>query len=136
MRFLAVDPGGRRMGLAVGDDVTGVASPLRVVPYTGVAKAAEQIRRLAAELAADVVVLGLPTDAEGRRTTACARTEALARALGELGVEVELQPEYLTSNEARRRARSAGVSERSPIDHIAAQVILEEALERRRRAGG
>ncbi len=124
------------MGLAVGDDESGVATAFRVVPYGGVALATPLIRDVVEEVAADAVVLGLPTDVEGRRTPACARTEALARALEAEGIRVELQPEYLTSNEARRRARSAGVRGGSPVDHLAAQVILEEFLDRRRRSRG
>ena len=57
--------------------------------------------------------------------------------LRELGMEVELQPEYLSTNEARRRASSAGLSRDQPVDHVAAQIILEDFLAirvRRRRS--
>jgi putative transcription antitermination factor YqgF len=116
------------MGLAIGDDISGVASPLRIVPYAGVAAAAELIRTVAEELAAELVVVGLPTDADGRRTPACARSEALAASLIRLGMPVELQSEFLTTNEARRRARALGLAARAPVDHLAAQVLLEEFL--------
>jgi len=39
-----------------------------------------------------------------------------------------LQGEFLTTNEARRRARAAGRSPRRPVDDIAAQILLEEHL--------
>lgn len=116
------------MGLAIGDDESGVASPLEIVPYTGVAAAAELLRAVAAEHGAEMVVIGLPTDADGRRTPACARSDALAAALERLGTPVQLQPELLTTNEARRRARDLGLAVRVPVDHLAAQVLLEEFL--------
>ncbi len=119
------------MGFAVGDDTTGVASPLEIVPYTGVDQAAQQIAAVASKVGAARVVLGLPTLEDGSRGPASRRTDRLAEALEALGVEVALQSEFLSTNEARRRARSAGRAPRQPVDDIAAQVILEEHLSSR-----
>ncbi|MCW8984126.1 MAG: Holliday junction resolvase RuvX [Thermoanaerobaculales bacterium] len=128
MRYLGVDPGGKRMGLAIGDDTTGVASPLEIVPYEGVDRAAQQIAALASKVGAARVVLGLPSLEDGSRGPASRRTERLAEALEALGVEVALQSEFLSTDEARRRARAAGRPPRQPVDDIAAQVLLEEHL--------
>jgi len=128
VRYLGIDPGGKRMGLALGNSGTGTASPLSVLPYGGVAEAARRIADIARHEGAGAIVLGLPTDVEGRETPACTRSRALAAALGELGWTVELQPEYLTSNEARRRARELGLTRGAPVDHLAAQILLEEFL--------
>lgn len=136
MRFLGVDPGGQRLGLAVADDATNAVTPIEVVRYGGVAAAAKVIAAAAATHRATRVVVGLPTSADGAETPACRRSHALAAALVELGFEVDLQPEYLTTDEARRRAREAGVPHGRPVDHIAAQVILEEYLAARRGAPG
>ena len=116
------------MGLAVGDDITGVASPLEIVPYAGVDRAAQQIANLASKIGAARVVLGLPTLEDGSRGPASRRTDRLAEALEALGVKVALQSEFLTTDEARRRARAAGRPSRQPVDDIAAQVLLEEYL--------
>jgi len=116
------------MGLAVGDDTTGVTSPLEIVPYAGVDRAALQIANLAAKVGAARVVLGLPTLEDGSRGPASRRTDRLAEALEALGVEVALQNEFLSTDEARRRARAAGRPPRQPVDDIAAQVLLEEHL--------
>ncbi len=116
------------MGLAIGDDTTGVTSPLDIVPYVGVDRAAQQLAELASKVGAERVVLGLPTLEDGSRGPASRRTDRLAEALEALGVEVALQSEFLSTDEARRRARAAGRSPRQPVDDIAAQVILEEHL--------
>ena len=116
------------MGLAVGDEVTGVASPLEIVPYEGVEHAAEKIAAIAQRIGAARVVLGLPTLEDGSRGPASRRSLRLAEALGSIGIEVRLQNEFLSTNEARRRARFAGRPSRKPVDDIAAQVILEEFL--------
>ena len=116
------------MGLALADDLTGVVSPLEVVGYRGARAAAVVIRRVAEDHGADRVVVGRPTGADGRPTPACRRSDALAREIASLGLAVDLQPEYLSTNEARRRARDAGWPPGSPVDHLAATVLLEEYL--------
>lgn len=132
MRFLGIDPGGKRLGLALGDDLTGFATPLEIVSYQGAEDAARRIREAMDEHGAETVVIGLPTAADGSQTPACARSHAVARALAELGVEAELQTEYLSTNEARRRARSSNRRPGLPVDDLAAQVILEEYLASRK----
>ena len=69
-----------------------------------------------------------PTDADGAETPACARSHALARTLSERGLAVSLQPEHLSSHEARRRARAIGRKRDRPVDDLAAAVILEDHL--------
>jgi len=128
MRFLGIDPGGKRLGLALGDDLTGFAIPLEVVSYQGSVHATRLIIEAMGEYGAEIVVIGLPTAADGSQTPACTRSLALAGALADLGVETALQPEFLTTNEARRRAKSSNRRSGQPVDDLAAQVILEEYL--------
>jgi RNase H-fold protein (predicted Holliday junction resolvase) len=54
--------------------------------------------------------------------------------VAEHGLEVVLQPELLSTREARRRAREAGLPPDRPVDHVAAQIILEDHLAARRRS--
>jgi len=126
MRALSIDPGAKRLGLAVGDDHSGIVTPLEVVPYRGCEKTVRAIAELLRRHAAEIVVIGLPTNADGEETPACARSHALERAFAEAGIDVALQPEFLSSNEARRRARIAGRKPGDPIDDLAACVILED----------
>ena len=116
------------MGLAVGNDQTGTASPLEVVPYDGVGAAARRIAETAERLGAVRIVLGLPTLADGSVGPAARRSERLAEELTRLGLVVVLQGEFLSTDEARRRAREIGRASRQAIDDLAAQVILEEYL--------
>ncbi len=116
------------MGLAVGDGGTGVVTPLGVERYAGAEEAAARIAEIARRRGAGAVVVGLPVLADGTRTGGCTRSEKLARAIAAHGFEVHLQPEYLTTDEARRRARERGRPPGEPVDDLAAQVILEEFL--------
>jgi putative Holliday junction resolvase len=128
MRILAVDPGGRRFGLALADGASGVSVPLEVQPYHGLVDAARRIAAMVADHRAELVVIGLPTSANGDETAACARSHALARELGTLGIAIVLQAEHLSSHEARQRARSSGRRPDLPVDDLAAQVIAEDYL--------
>jgi putative Holliday junction resolvase len=130
VRYLGVDPGSHKLGIAVGDDLSGLAIPVVVLSYEGVQRAAERIRDEAARLGASCVVVGCPVSATGEDTPACRRSDALIRQLESLGLRVERQSELLSTNEARRRARQAGLSGNRPVDHIAAQVLLEDFLSR------
>jgi len=116
------------MGLAVGDDETDVVSPHAVVKTHGVAAAAELIADAVRRVGADRVVVGVPARADGTLGPAARRSEVLAQSLRELGMEVALQPEYLSTNEARRRAQAIGRPRTRPVDDLAAQVILEDYL--------
>jgi putative Holliday junction resolvase len=128
VRYLGVDPGGKKVGLAVGDDQTGLVSPLEVAASRGTAAAASLIVDAAARVGAGLVVIGVPTLADGSSGPAARRSEVLADAVRQLGLEVVLQSEYLTTHEARRRARTAGRAGGKPVDDIAAQIILEDYL--------
>ena len=79
-------------------------------------------------------MIGLPTLEDGSAGPAARRSHALAEAVRELGIEVVFQGEFLTTDEAKRRARSIGRPPRAPVDDLAAQVILEEYLATKRRA--
>jgi putative Holliday junction resolvase len=128
MRYLGVDPGGKKMGLAVGDDQTGVVSPLEVVSYGGTTAGAQIIAETMIRVGAARAIIGLPALADGSLGPAARRTELLADAVRSLGIEVEVQPEYLSTHEARRRAREIGRPKNRPADDLAAQVILEDYL--------
>jgi putative transcription antitermination factor YqgF len=116
------------MGLAMADGNSGVVTPLEVVEHTGVRAAARTVLRFASKHRVDRIVVGLPCRADGTPTPACRRSEALVRELERLGADAVLQSEYLSTDEARRRARSAGLPSHQAVDHLAAQVILEEHL--------
>ncbi len=123
------------MGLAVGDDQTGVVSPLETVKSSGLADAARIIADTVVRIGAGKVVLGVPALADGSLGPAARRSKLLAEAVRKLGVEVDLQSEYLSTDEARRRARDIGRPRNRPVDDLAAQIILEDYLAGPTRSG-
>ena len=128
MRYLGVDPGGRRIGLALGDDATSVVVPLEVLVNNGLAAASRRVADRAREHDITIVVIGLPTSGDGTETPGCQRSHQFADAIKGHGLTAVLQPEHLTSVEARERARASGRPRQAPVDDLAAQIILEDYL--------
>ncbi|MSP22421.1 MAG: Holliday junction resolvase RuvX [Dehalococcoidia bacterium] len=128
MRWLGIDPGGARVGIAACDEEERVAVPLEVVPE---AAAFPAIRGIARREEASGIVIGLAVSLDGTE----GRQAAVARRLGErlareLGIPVEYEDERFTSA-AAERARGRG--SRDPRDDIAAALILQQFIDRRRR---
>ncbi len=131
MRWIGVDPGSRRVGLAISDPEERLAVTLEVVPANAAVPA---IRSIARREEAGGIVVGLPLrldDTEGDAARAARKFgERLARVTG---LPVEFEDEKLTSMEADRR--TAGTSRGSPNDDVAAAIVLQQFLDRRH-AGG
>lgn len=134
-RVLGVDPGKRRVGLAVSDDGPGtVALPLEVVERTGNDEAAAKSVALAvADLELGAVVMGLPLRLDGSEGTAARRVRRFAEALAEaLTLPVHFWDERMTTVAAESALRSMGVrgaKQRQVVDSTAATLILQSFLD-------
>ena len=143
MRILAVDPGTRRVGLALSDPTATIASPLATIEAEPAASLAERIALIAKEHEAERLVVGLPRNMDGTRGPAAIAAEALAAQLREASrLPVEMFDERLTSVAAERSMIAAGARRerrRQTVDQVAAtlllQAFLDRAHSRRRRAG-
>jgi putative Holliday junction resolvase len=131
-RLLAVDLGSKRIGLAISQGP--LALPLRTVPFTSDREAVAMIAAAAREEGATALVVGEPLRLDGSRGDAAARARAFAGKLARAsGLPCTLVDERLTSRAAEDRLRAAGVDPRrhpERVDQVAAQILLEEALQR------
>jgi putative Holliday junction resolvase len=126
VRYLALDVGDRRIGLAVGDDTHGLTRPLRTLVRRSVVKDLVEIERVAREEAVDALVIGLPLTLSGGEGHQAERVRRFATASEKLGLPVQLYDERHTSSEAEiRGARD--------IDAGAATILLEDFLAQRAR---
>ncbi len=137
MRFLALDVGEVRIGVAVCDALETAAFPLSTVTRVGRLKQdVATVAQLAAEQEADAVVVGLPLSLNGDAGPQAQRTQGFARALANcVTVPVVLWDESLSSVEADAQMIAMGFSRekrRAQIDRRAAAVILESYLAHRR----
>ncbi len=134
-RALALDLGDARIGVAISDDDRRLAVPLGTV-HTGAPADLKAIAAMVKEHEATVIVLGLPLSMSGERGPAAVKAEAFAGALRSvLSIPVELQDERLSTVEAERILRDAGVTgpeRRRVVDESAATVILQAWLDAHR----
>jgi putative Holliday junction resolvase len=130
--ILGIDPGERRVGLAVGDESTRFAHPLDVLDATAL-DPVERIAEIVRDLGVTRVVVGRPVGLSGRAGPAVARQSDFVRRLKErLDVRVDEFDERLTSVVAERALRAAGApapARRRVRDAVAAQVMLQGYLD-------
>lgn len=140
MRLLGIDFGERRIGLAISDDQARLATPLTTLERRDDRSAVRQIVELARREGVEGLVVGDPVGLDGRRGPAALRVDGFARRLeAASGLPCTRVAETLTSREAERRLAAAGVPRRrwpERVDQVAAQILLQEALDERRQAAG
>jgi putative holliday junction resolvase len=137
-RVLAVDPGSRRVGVAVSDPTGTIAQPLAAVPAEPAATLVERLAALAREHEAETLVVGLPRRMDGGLGPEAKAARALAQELRRAsGLAVALMDERLTSVAAERALLAGGASRarrRQLSDQVAATLILQSYLDARGRA--
>ena len=141
-RVLAIDPGSRRVGVAVSDPSGTIAQPLTVLAAGPEATLVQRLAAVAREQEASDLVVGLPRRLDGSLGPEAQAARALAEELRQAtGLAVTLVDERLTSAAAERALLSAGATRsrrRQLSDQVAATMILQSFLDsvRLRRARG
>ncbi|MCH8950088.1 MAG: Holliday junction resolvase RuvX [Chloroflexi bacterium] len=137
-RVLGLDVGERRIGVAISTPEGGLAVPLRVLERSEESADLRAIAELAVAENATTIVVGHPISLDGSRGAQARSVEAFARSLAETsGLAVELTDERFTSTEAKRGRNQSSRSQRArraPVDDLAAAIILQAYLDRRRHA--
>lgn len=140
MRYLAVDLGAKRTGLAVGDAATGLVTPVRVLEIAMSARRGEALLDAIAEAARDhlpdapdgAVVVGLPVNMDGTEGVPARLTREFGARLGQrTGHRVHFQDERLTSSEADWAMAGSGLTrkrKKARRDALAAGAILRDFL--------
>ena len=126
MRYLALDVGDRRIGLAVGDEAHGLVRPLGTLARRSTAADLAALRKIATGENVGGLVIGLPLTLRGEDGHQAMRVRRFAAACEALGLPVQLYDErHTTSEAALRGARD--------LDAGAATVLLEDFLKQRAR---
>ena len=138
IRRLGVDPGAKRIGLALADPDVSIAFPYQTLEANGPESAARAIaERIAAE-GVEEVVIGLPLQMDGTEGESARRARLLAARLGALtSVPLILWDERLSTVTAARALTHMGVSakkSRKKLDQSAAALILQSYLDSKRDA--
>ena len=133
MRYLGVDFGSRRIGLALSDPTGKIAFPLEVVPVAEPLKAVEAIAQIARDKEADEIVVGLPVNMNGTEGPSAAAARNFAgRLRKKTGLPVHLWDERLSTASAEWAMREGNLTQKKRaerVDKVAAQMILQQFLD-------
>lgn len=123
MRYLGIDYGSKRVGVAISDPDGSMAFPRLVMQNTRAL--VDDVVRLATEEGVETIVVGESVDYKGKDNPIMARAREFALAIGQRGFQTAFIPEHLTSREA---AHIQG--ENDLHDASAAAIILQSYLDR------
>ena len=135
LRYLGLDVGNRRVGVAVSDALGLTAQPLlTLVRKSNPREDLRSLARLARRFAVAGFVVGLPLHLSGEESPQARKTRAFAEELGELtGLPIHFEDERLTTREAHGLLYEAGQkrqTHRRVVDQVAATLILQGFLGR------
>ena len=133
-RILALDPGERRVGIAVSDATGIIAQGLDTFDRRMDGDLVAHLKRLAHEYDVTHIIVGNPISLSGREGEASALARRLADQIREgVGLPVELWDERLSSTEAHRVLAGSGAGKKA-VDRVAAVIILQGYLDAHPRA--
>jgi putative Holliday junction resolvase len=135
-RILAIDYGRKRIGLALSDELQMMAQPLFTMLRTNRRNDLRRLREICRKHGVARILMGHPVHITGEAgEMADEAAQFAARLQKELGIEVKLADERLTSWEAEQivaQQKSPSRRKKSSIDDVAAAVLLREYLGRKR----
>ena len=137
-RYLGLDVGTKRIGVAVSDELGLTAQPvLTLERKRNPRDDLRSLARLARRFGVAGIVVGHPLHLSGETSPRAEKTEAFAADLGTLtGLSIHLWDERLTTHEAHRILYEAGrerQQHRKVVDQVAAVLILQSFLDGRER---
>jgi putative holliday junction resolvase len=137
-RYLALDVGSKRIGIAVSDQLGVTAQPVLTLERRR--KTREDLRsiaRLARRFGVCGFVVGNPLHLSGEPSPRSVRTQAFAAQLGELsGLPIHMWDERLTTSEAHQILYEAGHARqdhRRVVDQVAATLILQSFIDEQKK---
>ena len=133
-RFLGVDAGDERIGLAVGDDEGRMAVPFAIITRKGRGAdwAARAVAIRARECGAEAVIVGLPLNIDGTFGPQAVKARSLGRKIAlAAGLRLEWWDERMSSfiSEQKQRELTKRGGRRRPVDDLAAAVILQSYID-------
>lgn len=136
-RFLGLDIGEVRIGVAISDELGMIASPVAMIPRKS--DVAAELRTLIAKYSPSRLIVGLPVGLSGREGPQAQATRAFAEVLaGDVGLPLEYYDERMSSSIAEAALISQGTrreKRKQQVDAMAAAIILQGYLDNQRWKG-
>ena len=132
MKILAVDPGEKRIGLAISDPTCTLARPLMVIQHEARARDAERIATIALEEGVGMILVGWALDAEGEVGYRARKARRLADAIRyNTDIPIKMWDESGTTQAAIQSRIDLGTSRKKRkghLDDLAASILLQDFL--------
>lgn len=126
---LAFDFGVKRIGVAIGNTLLGIAQPLETIATEVTERRFARIAQLIETWRPVLLIVGLPLHSDGTAHELTQLSQRFARRLtGRFNLKVIMQDERYSSETASAALREAGIAgskQKSMLDQIAAQQILQ-----------
>ena len=132
-RFLGIDYGSKRIGIAVSDPLRIIARGLQVIANSP--KTIDEIKRLVSEYDIEKIVVGMPFNLKGERGQKAEEVQSfIEKVKAEINIEVVEWDERFTSQDAHQTLRDMGAKKKQrqskeKIDEIASALILQGYLD-------
>jgi len=124
MRYLGIDYGTKKAGLAISDEIGKFAFPRKVLVND--ATFLEKVLDIIKEEQIEGVVIGESKDFKGKDNPVMEHVTSFTKELEGVGIKVSFEPEFMTSEQARKLQ-----GEHDKIDASAAALILQSFLDRK-----
>ncbi|MEN8240369.1 MAG: Holliday junction resolvase RuvX [Chloroflexota bacterium] len=133
MRILCIDPGDRRIGLAISDPTNTLARPYKVIRHVNRQADAAALVKAADEEQVELIVVGQATDFDGRPNLSGRKSRRLAGAIRTMTeIPVILWDESYSTRDAQRNQKELGSKKATLTRHMddrAAAIILQSYLD-------
>jgi putative holliday junction resolvase len=131
MRYLAIDYGAKRTGLAVADDAHAIASPLEVIDSHSLR--ISRIIEVIKSQQIDALVIGLPLNMDGTEGKQSKTVRQFAKEIKkQIDIPIHFQDERLSSFDAEQKLAALGLTRKKKkkhLDAVAAAAILQSFLD-------
>jgi putative Holliday junction resolvase len=133
MRILAIDPGTRRIGLALSDELGIIAQPLEFVAAEPLARVINRLREIIAEKDVKLLLVGMPRNMDGTYGPAAQKAREFVAAITEpVAIPIKFWDERLTTAQANRVLIQGNVrreQRKEKVDKTAAAILLQSYLD-------
>ena len=133
MRILALDPGTKRIGVAVSDELKLIAQPVEFIPAVPFADFMKRLGELLRDREVELILVGMPRNMDGTYGPAALKVQEFVAALrAALTLPIKTWDERLTSVQANRLLVQGKVrrdQRKQKVDKMAAAILLQSYLD-------
>ena len=132
-RFIGIDFGMSKVGLAISDPSKIISMPLKVLRYKNPKNLIEDLQIIATENNVDTFVVGYPLNMNNEKNEMTSLVDNFKDELIDLGFNVFLQDERLSSESAKKIMHEQNIktgNNKEQIDLIASTIILQSFLDK------